>query len=216
MIENIFNELEKWMDGKGNGDYFADYLTENHCGTRPIEAIQQNKKEIKEFVDLLLKKSIKGTILEIGLGYWGSTHFLWRLIFDKIITIETNYDRIRQFGLNTQKYYGEWVLDDNRSFFIHGDSSKPSTVSSLYKLLDSDKCDVLFIDGLHTYEAVFTDWLLYNQKVKDGGIVVFHDYNLKCIGKFIDELENGDVDGKSYEVNKIIYSNTQGIAWYKT
>ena len=39
-------------------------------------AIQQSKEEIEEFVDVLLKNKTN-VCLEIGLGHYGSTHFLW-------------------------------------------------------------------------------------------------------------------------------------------
>jgi glucosyl-dolichyl phosphate glucuronosyltransferase len=40
-----------------------------------------------------------------------------------------------------------------------------------------DSIDLLFVDGDHSYEGVSTDLEAWLPKVKDGGIVVFHDYN---------------------------------------
>jgi predicted O-methyltransferase YrrM len=37
-------------------------------------------------------------------------------------------------------------------------------------------CDVLFIDGDHSFEGVKRDWELYKKFLKKGSIVVFHDY----------------------------------------
>ena len=201
---NIIQELDKWVSDKGSVGYTEgkDGYTINYSGTKPIEGIQQNRNEIKEFIEYLNDGYNNGTILEIGLGYYGSTHFLWRMIFDKVITIENQNNRIREFGLNIQKYYGKWVLDDGKSYFIHGNSN-----------------DIIFIDALHSYESVLTDWLVYSPRVRKGGIVAFHDCekrfpNRKGVAEFIDDLESGNIDGKKYEMNKIVHSTEQGICWY--
>jgi len=218
---NIIKELNKWIVDKGSGGYTVgvDSYTEYYSGTKPIEGIQQNEQEIKEFVEYLNDKFSGGIILEVGLGYFGSTHFIWRMIFDKVITIENQNDRIKEFGLNTQKYYGDWILNDGKSFFIHGDSNNPNTVGDFYNLTQNEKIDVVFIDALHSYESVLTDWLVYSPRVKKGGIVAFHDCekrfpNRKGVAEFIDDLENGKIDGKKYEMNKIVHSTEQGICWY--
>ena len=216
---NIIQELDKWVSDKGSRGYTEgkDEYTINYSGTKQIEGIQQNRNEIKEFVEYLNDGYNSGTILEIGLGYYGSTHFLWRMIFDKVITIENKNNRIREFGLNIQKYYGKWILDDGKSYFIHGNSNDPKTIRNLYEL--TNEVDIIFIDALHSYESVLTDWLVYSPRVRKGGIVSFHDCekgfpNRKGVAEFIDDLESGNIDGKKYEMNKIVYSTEQGICWY--
>ena len=215
----IIQELDKWVSDKGSNGYTEgkDQYTINYSGTKPIEGIQQNRNEIKEFVEYLNGGHNSGTILEIGLGYYGSTHFLWRMIFDKVITIENKNNRIREFGLNIQKYYGKWILDDGKSYFIHGNSNDPKTIRNLYEL--TNEVDIIFIDALHSYESVLTDWLVYSPRVKKDGIVAFHDCekrfpNRKGVAEFIDDLESGNIDGKKYEMNKIVHSTEQGICWY--
>jgi len=215
----IIQELDKWVSDKGSVGYTEgkDQYTLNYSGTKPIEGIQQNRNEIKEFVEYLNGGHNSGTILEIGLGYYGSTHFLWRMIFDKVITIENKNNRIREFGLNIQKYYGKWILDDGKSYFIHGNSNDPKTIRNLYEL--TNEVDIIFIDALHSYESVLTDWLVYSPRVKKDGIVAFHDCekrfpHRKGVADFIDELECGNIDGKKYHMNKIVHSTEQGICWY--
>ena len=131
--------------------------------------------------------------------------------------IENKNNRIREFGLNIQKYYGKWILDDGKSYFIHGNSNDPKTIRNLYEL--TNEVDIIFIDALHSYESVLTDWLVYSPRVKKDGIVAFHDCekrfpNRKGVAEFIDDLESGNIDGKKYEMNKIVHSTEQGICWY--
>ena len=125
-INEIKNELDKWVKDKGELPYVNDsdvirpYIptTLDNFKLSPTNGIQQNKDEILQFVNLLLGLSDNKIALEIGLGFYGSTHFLWRHIFDKVLTIECDWNRIREFGRNTFDYYGEWVLKE-KSYFIH-------------------------------------------------------------------------------------------------
>jgi predicted O-methyltransferase YrrM len=219
-IDNIFTQVDKWVSDKGYAGYIEREFpyTELYSGTEPITGIQQIKEEIKSFVELLVEKNKFDSILEIGLGHYGSTHFIWRILFNKVITIESRYDRIENFGKNLSKFYNKWVLDDGKSFFIHGNSNDTKVITNLYDLVDL--VDVLFIDASHTYESLLTDWLVYSPKVKKGGLVVFHDCEKRFphsrgVYDFLKDLELGKVDGKEYQLNRIVFSKEQGIAWYQ-
>jgi predicted O-methyltransferase YrrM len=222
--DQIIQELDKWVSDKGDVSYLDDDVlvtpsTLENFKVCPTPAIQQNKKEIEEFVDILLKLEPTNIALEIGLGFYGSTHFIWRLIFDKVITIEMNWDRIKEFGKNSKKYYGKWILDDDRSHFIHSKSYDPYAVESTRKILNGSKIDLLFIDGYHDYKNVLSEFLLYKDLVRPGGIIAFHDIlwrvNNNEISKFLKDLSGGKIDGQKYNINKIIYSKDIGIGWLK-
>lgn len=47
--------------------------------------------------------------------------------------------------------------------------------------------DLLFIDGDHSYEGAKQDFDLYFPIVKEGGLVVFHDYSFPTVRKVIQE-----------------------------
>jgi len=49
-------------------------------------------------------------------------------------------------------------------------------------LFEDESIDVLYIDGLHTYEQVKTDIINYLPKIKKGGFICGHDYHQNWTG----------------------------------
>jgi len=220
MKEKIFSELDKWISDKGNMGYIENtynpyFYVDNNFLNEEF-AIQQAKEEIVEFVDILLN-SKTNSCLEIGLGHYGSTHFLWRQIYDRVITIEKNFERIREFGRNMKKFYGEWCLSDGRSQFFNGFSNDEKIIADVYNKLS--EVDFLFIDGNHSYESVLCDFLLYYPLVRKGGIIGFHDTKLSesniGVPKLIWEIRDGKfTNGNRIKVDDIFHSNYLGISYF--
>ncbi len=216
----IIEKLNDWVSKHGDGNYCApDIDPLGDYALLPDSGIQQERREISDFCQVLLSKRLHGTALEIGLGFHGSSHFLWRQIFKKVVSIELSNDRVRNFGANIRRYYGKWVLDDKRSSFLIGSSCDPSTVAKAYSFL-KDKVDLLFIDGDHRYGAVLTDWLLYKNLVRKGGIIAFDDCALDVPGyydtsRLMSQIAAGQIDGQRHKIHKIVHSKKIGIAWYE-
>ena len=214
----IKKTLDKWVSGIGTGRYQPGNLVDNFDKSFSITenfGIQQVKTEIYKFIDVLLKQKKIKNCLEIGLGAYGSTHFLWRLMFKKTITIEHQKHRIHSFTENMNKFHKKFVFNDLKSRFIFGLSHDTSSVEKVEKVLDGGKLDLLFIDGDHTYKSVLCDWLLYKNFVAKGGIIAFHD----CIGndddygvpKFLKKIKSFD---SKIKLKKIVDSKNFGIAYY--
>ncbi|MBR9705653.1 class I SAM-dependent methyltransferase [Candidatus Pacearchaeota archaeon] len=221
-VEKAMNELDSWVSKRGNGEYVPKNFVSPAFSFYGIPAnfgIQQVRAEIKDFAHVIADQSYNHntSALEVGLGYFGSTHFLWRQLFDKVTSIEKSHDRVRSFGENSRDFYNKWIADDGKSSFLIGASNDVSTLKKAYDSLTGG-VDMLFIDGDHRYEGVMADWLLYNPLVGKGGIVAFHDANASVdscgVPDFLEDLENGHIDGKNYELSKIIKSEDAGIAYY--
>ncbi len=218
--EKILLQLDDWVSDKGNGGYvpidFNPYpiIQKNYLNEEA--GIQQNKEELERFIDVLLEHDTN-SCLEIGLGFFGSTHFLWRQIYDRVITIEKNFERIREFGRNMKKFYGDWVLDDGHSEFFVGYSNDEKLISNVYKKVS--EIDFLFIDGNHSYESVLCDFLLYYPLVKTGGIIGFHDTALSednmGVPQLIAEIRAGKyTNGKRIDVKDIVENQWSGISYF--
>ena len=217
----IISELDRWVAIHGNGQYVpADYEPLDPLALFPDYGIQQVCSELHEFVAEIVGRGLSGTALEIGLGYYGSTHFLWRLMFKRVITIEKSPDRCRAFARSYSNFYsGAWPSSDDRSAFILGLSSDPTVVRKTYDAA-ARQVDLLFIDGGHSYQAVLCDWLLYHKLVRRGGIVTFHDCvtdrsEVSEVPNFLAKLESGAIDGKLYPLRRIVHSRHLGIAFYE-
>jgi len=216
----IMNELDKWVHERGNGEYIpkTDSPELTNFGRLPDYGIQQVRAEIAEFVGVLLRHGKRSSILEIGLGFFGSTHFLWRMIFDRVATIEKNDLRIFEFGQNTRTFYGKWILDSGSALFT-GFSTEAPIVQKVYAQF-RDGVDVLFIDGDHSYAGIIADWLLYAPLVRPGGIVAFHDMELYYAHDrgpkgFFEDLEGGKLTyGKRFKIERIQHSKYHGIGYY--
>lgn len=220
-LHDIMAQLDAWVSRHGNGQYERGDVTPMEDFMIPDEsAIQQNREEIKAFASVLLERGHLRSALEIGLGYFGSTHFLWRMLFDKVITIEKSHERVRAFGRNMRTFYQRWVLDDHRSAFLIGMSNDTQTVHKAYQYVQTG-VDLLFIDGDHGYASVLTDWLLYSPLVTKGGIVAFHDVGLAGEGpygvrQFVNQLERGEIDGERRDMQTILCGTNLGIGYYRT
>ena len=214
----IKRTLDKWVSGVGTGRYQPDNHVDDLDNSFSITenfGIQQVKMEIYKFIDVLLKQKKVKNCLEIGLGSYGSTHFLWRLMFEKTITIENQKYRVFRFTENMNKFHNKFVFNDLKSRFIFGLSHDTSSVEKVDKILNGEKLDLLFIDGDHAYKSVLFDWLLYNNFVSKGGIIAFHD----CVAnddnygvpKFLKKIKSFD---SSIKLKKIVESKNFGIAYY--
>lgn len=201
-LNTIMRSLDRWVAKHGDGTYVAeDFIPVPDHGTDP--AIQQVRREIAEFVRIILLKGLHNSILEIGLGNHGGTHILWRHIFKHVVTID--FDDAWDFRLDN------WL--DSGSTFIVGRSEDPATLEKAQDCLGS--VDVLFIDADHNYGPVARDWAMYHKLVRPGGIVAFHDsaYALYGVGKFLEDLAKGAVDNKCHTLHHIVYSVGAGISY---
>jgi cephalosporin hydroxylase len=118
------------------------------------------------------------TMLEIGTANGGSLFALARYCAPdaRIISVDLPNGK---FGGG----YPAWKIPLYKSFagrgqrldLIRADSHSPETLEMVKGRLHGELLDFMFIDGDHTYEGVRRDLELYEQLVRPGGIIAFHD-----------------------------------------
>ena len=220
-FKTIINILDHWVAQRGSGNYISEdnvNTSDSDYSIPEVFGIQQVRSEISKFVEVLLKNNKLSYALEIGLGYFGSTHFLWRQLFKHVSTIEYQTARVSNLKHNIREFYSKTVLNDKRSSFFFGYSYLPKTLNKVHKHLNGKKIDMLFFDGEHRYEDVYLDWRIYSHFVKSGGIVAFHDavspHSEKGVPRFLEDLQSGNIDGKNIKINFIVSSKDCGIGYY--
>jgi len=165
--------------------------------------VHQNLEEVQWLINKVLE--ITGppkVVLEIGVSHGGTLKY-WEQISEEgalIIGVETN---VR--GLIT------WDIEssDRDIRYVQGNSHSPETLSRVEDILDGKAVDFLFIDGDH--EGIKADYEDYSKRVRNGGIVGFHDVGGggPC-RQFFDEIK---VPEHPSVVGKELFHRTIGIGY---
>lgn len=115
--------------------------------------------------------TFKGEFANTILSTWNGKLFMidpWRELGDEYIDDSNHRNHITAYQETITSISGF----EDRSFMLRGLSNQ------LVNLFDDDSLDFVYIDGNHAYEYVKEDIRLWYPKVKKGGILSGHDYNL--------------------------------------
>ncbi len=161
----------KYLTKQNNYDInkVFDYANKFRVFTPSIRPAQL-KSEFVKFLKLLKSRKIKN-VLEIGTANGGTLYLFSRTINKNgiIVGIDLKMPEWRQ------RLYKSFALGKQQIFLISGNSHNKQTLKRVKKILRNKKIDLLFIDGDHSYEGVKSDFDLYKDLVKNGGIIAFHD-----------------------------------------
>lgn len=217
------SNFNSWLSEIGNGESIpADFKVNqsDFSFIPPDFSIQQNEIEIMKFIDVLKKNNCK-KIIEIGLGYYGSTHVLFRENFETVCTLEISIERVKAFYFRAEKFFGDKYFSSKNSAFVVANSNSSEGAEKLIKYLKTVNFqffDALFIDGFHGYGTVLLDFLIYSNFVKRGGIIGFHDVNSSIensgVAKLIKELKSYNFANINGSYREIIESEDLGIGYF--
>ena len=103
---------------------------------------------------------------------------------------DKGYDRVK-----TEDIFAEWTENVKRFFPAvfpqRGDSRQAHTTILNFS------CDLIFIDGDHSFEAVTADILNYEKKLRPGGLLCGHDISLASVRKAVTKLYEYAIVGDS-------------------
>lgn len=143
----------------------------------------QYDEEFIPFVQFIKDKGIN-SFIEIGTFKGGTMYVLSKICSGKKISIDfpnpafgysCNGDCTNPNYVDVNKRNTDLAIEFSDIHLITGDSHEWETFYKVKDLLDTEKVDLLFIDGDHTYEGVKKDYAMYKQLVREGGYVAFHD-----------------------------------------
>jgi predicted O-methyltransferase YrrM len=157
-------ELHEWVNFAFTG-----------CGglIMPLQ-IRSEILQLLKIIELRMPKYV----LEIGTSNGGTLFLLSRVATEDACMISIDLP-LGAYGGG----YPAWKRPFYKSFaqkgqtirLIRADSHKPVTQEEVAAILQTNKIDLLFIDGDHTYGGVKKDFDMYEPFVRVGGMIVLHD-----------------------------------------
>ncbi|MBU0660571.1 class I SAM-dependent methyltransferase [Patescibacteria group bacterium] len=137
----------------------------------------QVKSEIQRLLSQVKKQEPK-VVVEIGTAN-GGTLFLFTRVADASADIYSIDLPGGAFGGGyafwKKRLYKAFARKEQTIHLIRANSHETKTKERLEKKLKGRQIDVLFIDGDHSYEGVKQDFELYQDLVRPGGLIGFHD-----------------------------------------
>ena len=131
--------------------------------------------------------------VEIGTGWGGSAAILAKVKpEDTLLFTIDNGSNFRRFGPRDGTEYKEFI---EARFLMYGVLGNLEWVLGDSRSLAWEwPINILFVDGVHTYEGVRGDIENMVPHVVPGGVVIFHDYHMEGVKRAVDEfLEEEDL-----------------------
>ena len=133
-----------------------------------------------EIIEELIKENNYKSYVEIGVWKGETTKYLLEHCnLDKVICVD-NY-------ITNNELYDTKIIEKAKEqallltkipkVFFYDLSSKEAA-----KHVKDNSIDIIYIDADHTYESVKQDIEAWYPKVREGGILCGHDYNIKWMG----------------------------------
>lgn len=167
---STLRELRKFHSSPGTIEEAVDMAMRFGKGKYLTVRMMQKRSEI-----LRLVKVVQGLgpriILEIGTAK-GGTLFLWSQIASRKVVSCDLQDMRKQAGV-----YKKFPPPGSQCevVLLSGDSHDTLFKAKVEKELSGEKVDFLFIDGDHTEQGVARDYDWFQEFVRPGGIIAFHD-----------------------------------------
>lgn len=145
------------------------------------ELRSQDTSEFEALLDLFVELR-PSRFIEIGCMYgWSLRHFIhYAPKGSKVLAIDLpvaeDDPRAATQKYNREQLWPLWAAEKNCVLHVIADvSQKNSSLEQADVFFGQESVDFLFIDGGHTYDEVQSDFEMYGQLVRPGGVVAFHD-----------------------------------------
>lgn len=178
----LFEEIYNWIVYTG-GICPTD---DNHFGGPPGVTselnllTQQRPSELASCIEFFMNKKLAGEELnyyaEIGACAGGTTRCMYNFLkFKELLIIDDNGAENIGYVQHRGNLNRDINLKDVPRHEIIGSSNEQHIIHQAILRSRTQKYDMLFIDGLHSYEGVKSDTINYFPIVRQGGYIIFHD-----------------------------------------
>jgi len=138
-------------------------------------------------------------IVEIGC-YLGISTELFAMFCKEITSIDLwGMDESYDGGENPKEFWPivERLANERLSKYSNAKLVKNSGFLAS-QTFESESIDLLYLDGNHSFESVVNDAKLWHEKIKVGGVLSGHDYNIstvqKAVNYILDTMEYSDLN----------------------
>lgn len=198
---------------------FEFFRTESGCAFK-IEALDL----INDADAAVLRRLSRGFVIEIGTHLGASTEALLEGAAEHVMCIDTFRGTPGDFCTGTvvpevalsilqkrfERFPGRFTIVQGESKHVAG-------------LLRDGICDAVFIDAAHDYRSVLGDIKAWWPKIKDGGVMIGHDYDCKPTWLNVDDGKQNDVNGHHPGVvravvesfgESVVLAGGESCVWY--
>ena len=168
---------------------------------------------------LLIEKIRPDIVVELGTHY-GVSYFSFCEAAENYSPVTRVYAIDTWEGDEQAGFYGEEIyqmVEDHRVEFHEG---RGKLLRSKFDDAASEFCngsiDIVHFDGLHTYDAVKNDFDMWLPKIKEGGTLIFHDWNERGNGFGVWRLWDEIKSSKDFYCLEFANGHGLGIATLKS
>jgi predicted O-methyltransferase YrrM len=143
------------------------------------QAVMRDQHSSEGLLDMIkdLGETKDKTMIEIG-SFIGESTIIFARNFKHVSAIDPFIDNYDPEDMTSNFNFNEVFEEYKRR--IESEKEKVTTYkltsNDALSLLQGEKFDFIYIDGIHQYENVYEDIMNYLPLVKEGGIIGGHDY----------------------------------------
>lgn len=144
--------------------------------------------------------------LEIGTAYGGNADYLMSNSSIRLTCVDPYKYYAAMPGLSSQEDYDTLYSFTKERLSKHNRLTLVKSTSLDFAESTSEVFDFVFLDGDHSYEAVINECNIFYSKIRAGGALMGHDYNIfESVNKAVEQFARG---------NHLTIHQLPGNIWY--
>ena len=206
--EIILNNFQQFRPSKSvfglkENNYSPDVWPQ-YWGSGPNKnVVHYNRDEIKKILDEIFSRNISRERIVLSSINNGLPTILWSYIFNKVLTV------------SSQPFEQEFVEYDNNITIAHNSISDSKFIYRIIKRIEN--LSALILDEIY-YGNLISPYYLFRKVIEKPGVIIFnHTANRlkehEFVFRFINELENGMIDGLTHKINHIWIQGGSGMSF---